>query len=193
MMDHTLGQRQFTDLVKVEMYIHGKRGLGDAGFQIYIGFLLDVLQRVGGQHAAATVVAAHRLGAVLASNDVTPSAVHTCHAAGIATIVGPPNLVHSSSHSGNVAAQELAQLDRLDILSSDYVPAGLLMAAGRLCEVWGDLQRGLRTVTAHPANALGMSDRGRLASGLRADLIRYAVHDGTSILRETWCADTRVA
>lgn len=214
MMDHTPEQRQFTDLVKFETYIRGKRGFGDAEFQAYIGFLRGVQQRVGAQHEAATVAAADRLGAVLASHDdttkaqverssvhgvrlaefpTTVEAAHACHAAGIATIMGAPNLVRGSSHSGNVAAQELAELDRLDILSSDYVPAGLLMAAVRLGEVWGDVPRGLRTVTAHPADALGISDRGRLACGLRADLIRFAVHDGTPILRETWCAGTRVA
>ena len=42
--------------------------------------------------------------------------------------MGAPNIVRGGSHSGNVAASELAQLGLLDILSSDYYPASLLDA-----------------------------------------------------------------
>ena len=43
-------------------------------------------------------------------------------------IMGAPNLVRGGSHSGNVSAQSIDK-DLLDILSSDYVPSSLLMAA----------------------------------------------------------------
>ena len=49
---------------------------------------------------------------------------------GAAFAGGAPNLARGGSHSGNVAAQELAELDLLDILSSDYVPSALLLATG---------------------------------------------------------------
>ncbi|MBV9971371.1 MAG: alpha-D-ribose 1-methylphosphonate 5-triphosphate diphosphatase, partial [Xanthobacteraceae bacterium] len=47
-------------------------------------------------------------------------------------LMGAPNLVRGGSHSGNVATAELARAGVLDVLSSDYVPASLLMAALRL-------------------------------------------------------------
>ena len=213
MMDHTPGQRQFTDMAKFETYIRGKRKFTDAEFSDYVAFLHGLRARLGAGHVAATARAAQRLGAVLASHDdstadqvaashghgvriaefpTSVEAAQACHAHGIATIMGAPNLIRGGSHSGNVAAQQLAELDRLDILSSDYVPAGLLMAAVRLGEIWSDMARGIRAVTARPAQAAGMTDRGALRMGLRADLIRFGVHDSTPILKETWCAGRRV-
>jgi alpha-D-ribose 1-methylphosphonate 5-triphosphate diphosphatase len=214
MMDHTPGQRQFMDLSKFETYIRGKRNYTDVQWEGYIEFLYGLQARLGTTHEAATVAAAKRLGATLASHDdttvdqvasshaygvrvaefpTTVAAADACHANGIATIMGAPNLIRGGSHSGNVAAADLARLDRLDILSSDYVPAGLLMAAVQLGDIWGNLSRGMRTVTAAPAQAVGLTDRGTLAIGQRADLIRFGIHDQTPVLQETWSAGKRVS
>jgi len=213
MMDHTPGQRQFSDLSKFETYVRGKRSFSDAEWHDYVEFLYGLQAKLGSKHEAATVAAAGRLGATLASHDdttreqvatsqsygvqvaefpTTVAAADACHVHGIATIMGAPNLIRGGSHSGNVAAAELAQMDRLDILSSDYVPAGLLMAAVQLGDIWGDLARGMRTVTASPAGAVGLGDRGAIAVGKRADLIRFSVKQGTPVLHETWSAGQRV-
>ncbi|MEM5474715.1 alpha-D-ribose 1-methylphosphonate 5-triphosphate diphosphatase [Pacificibacter sp. AS14] len=213
MMDHTPGQRQFVDVQKFKDYICGKQGLNDAEFDTYAAFLCGLQTKLGPQHERATAHAAQRLGATLASHDDTTAeqvaqslaygvrlaefpttleAANACRDAGIATIMGAPNLIRGGSHSGNVAASELAQLDRLDILSSDYVPSGLLMAAVQLGDLWGDLARGIRTVTAHPAKAVGLTDRGSLCVDQRADLIRFSTFDGTPVLNETWSAGRRV-
>lgn len=214
MMDHTPGQRQFVDVQKFKDYICGKQGLNDAEFDTYAAFLCGLQAKLGPQHERATANAAQRLGATLASHDDTTAAqvaqslshgvrlaefpttleaANACKDAGIATIMGAPNLIRGGSHSGNVAACELARLDRLDILSSDYVPSGLLMAAVQLGDLWGDLARGIRTVTAHPAKAVGLTDRGSLKISQRADLIRFSIMDGTPVLNETWSAGQRVA
>jgi alpha-D-ribose 1-methylphosphonate 5-triphosphate diphosphatase len=214
MMDHTPGQRQFSDISKFETYVRGKYSFGDQEFRDYVEFLYGVQEKFGADHEAATVAAAVRLGAALASHDDTTSkqvetshgygvtlaefpttveAADACHAHGVATIMGAPNLIRGGSHSGNVAAAELAQRDRLDILSSDYVPSGLLMAAVQLGQIWGDLPRGMATVTSRPASAVGLTDRGSLVAGQRADFIRFGVHDGTPVLKETWSAGTRVS
>lgn len=214
MMDHTPGQRQFVDISKFETYVRGKRTYTDAQWDGYVDFLYGLQARLGTTHEAATVAAAKRLGATLASHDdttadqvttsqsygvsiaefpTTVAAADACHAHGIATIMGAPNLIRGGSHSGNVAAAELAQMDRLDILSSDYVPAGLLMAAVQLGDIWGDLARGMRTVTAAPSQAVGLTDRGTLAIGQRADIIRFAISDQTPVLKETWSAGKRVS
>ncbi|MCR9125736.1 MAG: alpha-D-ribose 1-methylphosphonate 5-triphosphate diphosphatase [Rhodobacteraceae bacterium] len=213
LMDHTPGQRQFRDVSKLEAYVKGKHGMDDAGFAEHIAYLRDLRASVGDDHEAATVAEARRYGAVLASHDdttpeqvavsaghgirvaefpTTVDAARACHAHDIAVIMGAPNLVRGGSHSGNVAAADLAGLNLLDILSSDYVPAALLQGAMLLADQWGDLARGMRTVTGAPAAAAGLTDRGTLAVGLRADLIRFMRHDRVPVMRGVWSRGLRV-
>jgi len=214
LMDHTPGQRQFTDIDKYKAYICGKRGLSTEEFDKYVTFLGGLQKQNGAKHEAATVAAAKRYGATLASHDdttpehvtqshangvtlaefpTTQAAADTCHSHGISTIMGAPNIVRGGSHSGNVAALDLAKADRLDILSSDYVPASLLMAAVTLGELWGSMARGLGTVTRNPARAVGLQDRGTIAPGQRADLIQFDMQAGVPVLNRTWANGHRVA
>ena len=214
LMDHTPGQRQFRDVSQLARYVQGKYGLDDAGFADHIARLKALRDRFGDDHEAAAVAAATRLGAVLASHDdttaeqvetsarygirlaefpTTREAAEACRAHGIRTIMGAPNLIRGGSHSGNVAARELAEVDLLDIVSSDYVPSALLSSAALLAGIWDDLPRAMAAVTATPAAAAGLDDRGRIAEGLRADLIRFRMIDGTPVLRETWVQGRRVA
>ncbi len=60
----------------------------------------------------------------------------------------------------------------LDILSSDYYPASLLDAAFRIADAEDNaftLPQAIRLVSQHPAQALGLDDRGVIAEGKRAD------------------------
>ena len=214
LMDHTPGQRQFRDISKLKTYVMGKNNLTEDEFAEHVEKLTGLQARLGAVHEAAAVSEAGRLGAVLASHDdttaeqVTVSAGHgvavaefpttveaaqACRDAGIAIIMGAPNLVRGGSHSGNVAAQELAERDLLDIVSSDYVPAALLMSAVQLGEMWGDLARGLATVTANPARHVGLDDRGVIATGKRADLVRFAIRDGLAVAGAVWSQGRQVA
>ena len=213
LMDHTPGQRQFRDISKLAQYVQGKYKLDDAGFADHVARLRALRDRYGDAHEAAAVAVAHRLGAVLASHDdttadqvavsarhgarlaefpTTPEAAAACHARGIMVMMGAPNLIRGGSHSGNVSAADLARAGHLDILSSDYVPSGLLAGALILARLWDDLPRAMATVTANPARAAGLADRGRLEPGLRADLIRFGMLDATPVLRETWVRGLRV-
>lgn len=213
LMDHTPGQRQFRDLSKLKQYVQGRRGLDEEEFAAHVADLQAMRDSFGDAHEAATVAMAHRLGAVLASHDDTTAAhVQTsarhgvrlaefpttleaaaaCNASGIMVIMGAPNLVRGGSHSGNVSAEELARAGHLDILSSDYVPSGLLTGALILSRIWDDLPRAMATVTANPARAAGLDDRGRLTPGARADLIRFRMLDQTPVMRETWVRGRRV-
>ncbi|MEC7298851.1 MAG: alpha-D-ribose 1-methylphosphonate 5-triphosphate diphosphatase [Pseudomonadota bacterium] len=214
LMDHTPGQRQFRDIGKFEDYVCGKHGLSKEGFADYCDFLTGLHDKLGTAHEAGSVAAAARFGAVLASHDdttadqvavsaghgirmaefpTTVEAARACHAHNIKVIMGAPNLVRGGSHSGNVAASELAELDLLDILSSDYVPAALLLAAVQLGELWGDMARGIATVTSAPARASGLADRGMLEPGQRADLIRFSMIAGVPAVRGVWVQGDRVA
>ena len=83
----------------------------------------------------------------------------------------------------------------LDILSSDYIPSSLLMAR---CNCRSDvpaidLASAVRTVTKTPAEAVGLADRGEIAVGKRADLIRVHVARDIPVVRSVWREGRRVA
>ena len=214
LMDHTPGQRQFRDMTKLEAYMKGKHAFSDADYHAHIAHLRAIRAKVGDVHEVETVKAAHRFGAVLASHDdtteeqvavsaghgirlaefpTTRAAAQACRDTGIVVMMGAPNLIRGGSHSGNVAADELAKADLLDILSSDYVPNSLLLAAVQLGEIWGDMARGIATVTQAPARATGLTDRGALAAGQRADLIRFRLVSGVPSVGSVWSRGVRVA
>ncbi len=214
LMDHTPGQRQFADLSKYETYVRSKYPVSAEAFAAHVQHLRCLQEELGARHEAEAVAAARRYGATLASHDdgtvdqvvhsegqgvrlaefpTTIAAAEASRNAGIAVIMGAPNLVRGGSHSGNVSATELARHGLLDILSSDYVPAALLMGAVSLGRIWDNFARGLATVTANPAEAVGLTDRGALAEGLRADLVRFRLSDEIPILRGVWSSGARVA
>lgn len=215
LMDHTPGQRQFSDLEKFADYVIGKHGMSRQGFEDYVAYLEGLQARLGAAHEAGAVDAARRYGAVIASHDdttagqvavsaghgvtvaefpTTEEAAAACEASGIAVIMGAPNLVRGGSHSGNVAAHTLAEKDTLDILSSDYVPSSLLLAALQLGDLWGDLPRGMRTVTKNPARSVRFDDRGTIEIGKRADLLRFRrLPSGVPVPQATWSHGNRVS
>ncbi|MTH76173.1 alpha-D-ribose 1-methylphosphonate 5-triphosphate diphosphatase [Paracoccus aestuariivivens] len=213
LMDHTPGQRQFRDISKLAQYVQGRYKLSDAEFDEHVFRMKALRDRFGDAHEEAAVAVSRRLGATLASHDdttadhVARSAAHgvrlaefpttseaasACHDHGIMVMMGAPNLIRGGSHSGNVSAAELARSGHLDILSSDYVPAGLIGGAMILANIWDDLPRAIATVTANPAKAAGLADRGCLQQGLRADLMRFRLVAGRPVIRETWVRGARV-
>ncbi|MFC7053868.1 alpha-D-ribose 1-methylphosphonate 5-triphosphate diphosphatase [Hansschlegelia quercus] len=205
LMDHTPGQRQWRDVAHLKRFMSGE-GLSAADADA----LLAKRMRNGADAAAVNRPLAVKLfrerGLPIASHDdttldhvaeaagegcaisefpTTLEAARAAHAAGLSTVGGAPNVVRGGSHSGGVAIAELAREGVLDCLSSDYVPASLLQAVKTLTTVAGlALERAFALVTARPAAMLGMDDRGRLAAGLRADLVRVRfLGDGTPIVR----------
>lgn len=213
-MDHTPGQRQFADLTALRRFAKEGDGMSEDEFTAHVATLRALSERVAPRHRAAAIAAARRLGAVLASHDdttaehvaasaaagariaefpTTEAAAAAARERGIAVTMGAPNMLRGGSHSGNVAAGALAEAGLLDILSSDYAPASLLQGALALGRVLGDPAAGIAAVTAAPARAAGLPDRGRLAPGLRADLVRIRLHGDVPLLRGTWVAGGRVA
>ena len=213
LMDHTPGQRQFPDLNALKTYVAKKRGMNDAEFAEHVETLLGLQKRFGAKHEAGAVKEARRLGAVLASHDDTSAdhvgtsagngvgfaefpttfeAADACRTHGIAVMMGAPNLIRGGSHSGNVAAEDLAKADLLDIVSSDYVPSALLLSAFRLADIWNDLPRAIATVTSNPARAVQLLDRGALKTGLRGDVLRVRKIGETPLLRGVWSQGNKV-
>ena len=214
LMDHTPGQRQFRDMSKHREYLMGKHGYNDAEVEAHWTKLRELQTLYLEKNRAATVAYATEVGAILASHDdttlddvlesdrlgitvaefpTTLEAAEACRAKAQFIVMGAPNIVRGGSHSGNVAAQELARVGLLDILSSDYVPAALLNAAVSLGTLLEDMAAGIRTVTSCPADAVGFDDRGRIAPEKRADLVRFAMHDGLPIIKSVWSRGQRIA
>lgn len=206
-MDHTPGQRQWTDVSKFVEYNKGEHWSEDQ--------LADILEqkrqeqaRYSHAHRRAIVDLCRAHGLPLASHD-DASAEHIDEAvadgctiaefplnaiaaglarkAGMGTIMGAPNVIRGGSHSGNVSALDLARQSLLTGLSSDYVPAALLPAAF-LLESQGDMRlpEAVACVSANVADMIGLDDRGRIATGLRGDLVRVHMADTTPIVREVW-------
>jgi alpha-D-ribose 1-methylphosphonate 5-triphosphate diphosphatase len=217
LMDHTPGQRQFRDEGKLRDYYRSKNGgMTDAELDVLFAKriayqaahaetnhreLVDLARTHNvplASHDDTTpdhVAEAIRDGVSLAEFPTTVEAAQALHAAGIRVLMGAPNLVRGGSHAGNIATQELARLCALDVLSSDYVPASLLMAALRLPTAVPNigLAAAIRMVTKIPAEAVGLRDRGEIAVGKRADLIRVRLARDVPAVRSVWRAGRRVA
>ena len=215
LMDHTPGTRQFRNVATWKQYYSGKHGFSEDKLARFMSEKEALFACNYDRHRRALVDLARTHGVVTASHDdtteahvaesiadgvaiaefpTTVEAAAASHAAGIAVLMGAPNIVRGGSHSGNVAAEQLARERVLDILSSDYVPASLLMGAFVLAakiEGYG-LAQALKTVTLHPARAAGLHDRGAIATGLRADLVRIHVTDGLPVVREVFRGGRRV-
>jgi len=164
---------------------------------------------------AVVVAAAQQRGIPLASHDdrteeeiarnaadgititefpVSLAAARAARARGMRSIAGAPNIVRGGSHSGNVAVLELIRAGLLDALASDYVPAAMLEAA--FCAVGQGilpLPAAIALVTSGPADMVGLTDRGRLAPGQRADLLQVRLYDGLPVIRAVWRAGARIA
>ena len=217
LMDHTPGQRQFRDERKLRDYYRGKSGgMTDAELDVLFARRLDYQTAHAETNFRALVGLAKAHAVPLASHDdttlehvqqavvdevaiaefpTTIEAAEALHESGIRVLMGAPNLVRGASHAGNVATADLAAAGLLDVMSSDYMPASLLTAALRLpAVVFGiDLAAAIRTVTKTPAAAVGLDDRGELAPGKRADLIRVQVVGEVPMVRCVWTAGARVA
>jgi alpha-D-ribose 1-methylphosphonate 5-triphosphate diphosphatase len=217
LMDHTPGQRQFRDESKARTYYSGKYGgISDAELDVLFARRIEyqaIHAAANGRavidlaRAHATPLASHddttlehvadslRQGVAIAEFPTTAEAAHALHGAGVRVLMGAPNLVRGGSHSGNVATRELAQAGALDVLSSDYVPSSLLMAALYLPKAVPQisLPAAIRMVTKTPAEAVGLADRGEIAVGKRADLIRVRVAGDVAAVRSVWRQGARVA
>lgn len=206
-MDHTPGQRQWRDLSSYRRYAERNGAFADADFGEMVTRRQGEQERFAAKHRQAIVTRCRALGVPLASHDDTelihvqlaweervsvaefPTTVVAAQAArdaGMHIVMGSPNLVNGGSHSGNVSAEALARLDLLDILSSDYVPASLLLSAFLLRDKVGwPLPKAINTITRNPAHAIGLHDRGEVAPGKRADLVRVRKCGGMPIVMGT--------
>jgi len=214
MMDHTPGQRQWHNTALYREFRRKKnnRVWSDAE---WAGYLAERrAQQAAFVPAARAVITAHgrekqiRLashddttvddvaqsvadGITISEFPTTLEAARAARAQGQTIVMGAPNVVLGGSHSGNVGAMELARDGLLDALTSDYVPSSLLHAAFLVGRERGNLAEGVRLVTDTPARMAGLSDRGTLRPGARADILRVRMIDDVPVLQGVWVAGVR--
>ena len=214
-MDHSPGQRQFAKEAKYREYYMGKYHLSVAEMDAFIEEQIANSKQYSDRHRQQIVQECHLRGLSIASHDdatlahvqesaslgmaiaefpTTLEAAKASHSLGLSVLMGAPNIVRGGSHSGNIAAAELARLGVLDILSSDYYPASLLQAALQLADLDNDydLAKAIATVSLNPARAAGLDDRGEIRTGLRADLVQARLHDKQVVVQQVWRQAKRV-
>ncbi len=111
-------------------------------------------------------------GVTIAEFPETYMAAEAAFGAGDAVIMGAPNVVRGGSHNGNLSALDLISMGLCSALASDYHYPSPRRAALMLADAGvTDLAQAWRLVSAGPAAVLGLSDRGALRTGLRADFV----------------------
>lgn len=216
LMDHAPGQRQFASFDAYAMYYMGKLKMSEEAFRAYCDKRIAQSQTNSAPNRVAISEACLARGIVLASHDdatlahveeaieqgirvaefpTTAEAAAASKQAGLGVLMGAPNIMRGASHSGNVSARELASAGLLDILSSDYIPFSLIQSAFFIGEaVEGiSLPQAVAMVSKNPAEAVGLSDRGVIEAGRRADLVRVRVDDHVPVVRTVWREGRRVA
>jgi alpha-D-ribose 1-methylphosphonate 5-triphosphate diphosphatase len=210
LMDHTPGQRQFTDMKKFCQYYQGKYGFNDEQMRRLIVERQEKQKRYAPKHQKEILKISKERGLPVASHDdttfehvaeaasegillcefpTTLDAARAARAFGLKIMMGAPNLILGGSHSGNAAAIDLGRLKLLDILSSDYVPSSLLQGAFSLHQELGiPLPEAIATVTLRPAQIVNLHDRGALEVGKRADFIRVKWNGQLPLVRNVWKA-----
>ncbi|CAN5918802.1 alpha-D-ribose 1-methylphosphonate 5-triphosphate diphosphatase [soil metagenome] len=213
--DHTPGQRQFLDPEKLKQYYMGKFGMTAPQFAVFAARALELHERNAERHRSEIVARAQARSLPLASHDdataahveqavengmtiaefpTTWAAARASREAGLAVLIGAPNLVLGGSHSGNIAAIDLLGEGQADILSSDYVPASLMEGVFKLpaAGIGISLPQAVRLASLNPAMAVGLGDRGEIAADRRADLVRVRLHDNAPMVRAVWREGERV-
>ena len=218
LMDHTPGIGQYADLNRFRLR-KGVDGLPLAEIDAQIAelqarrvelrtpqrrLLLEMV-RSSSQSGRTIVLASHddetleeveendADGITISEFPVRLAAARAAKARGMDVIAGAPNIVRGGSHSGNVSAADLLAAGAVDALASDYVPPALLEAAFAAADAGLPVPQAVALVTSGPARLAGLADRGRLAVGLRADLLRARRHEGLTAPVAVWRQGSRVA
>lgn len=207
MMDHTPGQGQFKDLAAYRDYLTRtyKKTADEVSViverktEAAAGAFARMQSLAEAAHAAGIAVASHDddspervatmkgIGADISEFPINIPAAKAAKAAGMATIFGAPNILRGKSQSGSMKAIEAIHEGLADCLCADYAPAALIVAVMRINEQTElDLPAAVRLVTANPAKAAKLNDRGLIAMGKRADLIAVDMPGGLPQVSHVW-------
>ncbi|WP_299046922.1 alpha-D-ribose 1-methylphosphonate 5-triphosphate diphosphatase [uncultured Tateyamaria sp.] len=128
------------------------------------------------------------IGATSSEFPMTMGPVEQARADGDMIIFGAPNAVRGGSHIGSLGAGDMVEAGLCDALASDYFYPAMLAAIDRLDrERRADRLALWSLVSTGPARAMGLTDRGEIATGKRADLVLVDWPKGqTPAIQGTW-------
>ena len=196
--DHVPGRGQFRDIAAYRRFL--SRDLGDAAGEATIDAAIAAdLRRAAATEQVVTETLArlarlrgerelilvshdddtpervelmHDLGCRIAEFPLTVEAAARAKALGMTVAMGAANALRGGSLSGNVGARDLLARGLVDVLVADYSAPALLAALFRIVALGlATLPAATRLVTANPAAAVGLHDRGAIEPGRRADLV----------------------
>jgi alpha-D-ribose 1-methylphosphonate 5-triphosphate diphosphatase len=206
-MDHTPGQGQFKDVTAFRSYLAKSYKTSEADLDAIVarkqaaalGAAERIAQVAEVARACGVAVASHdddspekveavvAFGAAISEFPVNLETARAARARGLATLFGAPNVLRGKSQSGSMRALDAVLEGVADCLCGDYSPAALLPSVLRLPELAGiGLHEAVALVTANPARASGLNDRGCIAVGLRADLIAVKALGGLPQAEFVW-------
>lgn len=206
-MDHTPGQGQFKDIAAYRNYLARNYKATDSELDGILeckqlaaqGSLKRLAQVVAVARECGISIASHdddspekvaaavAFGATVSEFPVNLETAHAARQTGMATLFGAPNVLRGQSQSGSMRALDAVLEGVADCLCGDYSPVSLLPAVMRLPELTGiALHEAVALVSANPARAARLADRGRIAIGLRADLVAVKMLGGVPQVEFVW-------
>ncbi|CAB3956516.1 Alpha-D-ribose 1-methylphosphonate 5-triphosphate diphosphatase [Achromobacter insolitus] len=208
-MDHSPGQGQFKTLESYLQYMMGNHAMSREqaeeaaqaktrakdGAVARVEALLTHAQGRGIPTASHDDDSIHRiatmrnLGVAMSEFPITLDTARAAVSCGLPTILGAPNVLRGQSQSGSMRAIDAIRAGVASCLCSDYQPSALIAAAFTVAAQTDlTLPHAVALVTLNPAQACGLSDRGRIAPGLRADLVAVAQVGAQPLISHTWSA-----
>jgi alpha-D-ribose 1-methylphosphonate 5-triphosphate diphosphatase len=207
-MDHTPGQGQYNDSARYVQFL--KEWLGFTEEQLAPVYA-RIQERIEVQQAAprdwALVrsitetalahnvrVASHdddtaekvekqaAMGLTIAEFPINLATARAAKAHGMHIIMGAPNAFRGESNTGNLSAIDGIRAGVVDVLAADYYPVAMLQTPFKLARLGVlPLPEAVRLVSAHPADAAGLVDRGRIEAGRIADLVLVETGDEVKV------------
>jgi len=212
-MDHSPGQGQFKTLEAYLQYVMGNHAMTRAqaealarkktrarqGVVERVERLIRLAQSRGiptashDDDSVQRVAIMRNLGVGMSEFPINLDTAKAAVSCGLPTIFGAPNVVRGQSQSGSIRAIDAIRAGVASCLCSDYQPSTLItavFAAHRQSDL--TLPQAVAMASANPAAACGLDDRGRVACGLRADLICVAMVGGMPLVTRWWSAGRQV-
>lgn len=208
-MDHSPGQGQFRDVEAYRAYLSRTYKTDEAALDELLQRKAEAALGVMGRMEALAALARERGVAIASHDDDSPDKVRTvqglgavisefpvnletaqaARTQGLATLFGAPNILRGKSQSGNMRALDAVLAGVADCLCGDYSPAALLPSVLQLPDLAGiSLAQAVALVTRNPARAAGLTDRGEIAAGQRADLVAVKLMGGLPQAERVWSA-----